>query len=89
MPVVNKVLQCLPLHDSRALPYYANSLILLGNKKMLNTCMYMHMCMNQFKSRLQNYGKKSPVTEFLKFYVLAGKCNLSSTMKSDEIQTLI
>jgi hypothetical protein len=37
MPIVNKVLQCVPLHNSRALSYYANSLILHINKKILNT----------------------------------------------------
>ena len=33
MPEVNKVLQCTPFHDSRALPYFANSLILQAIKK--------------------------------------------------------
>jgi hypothetical protein len=33
MPEANKILQCTPFHDSRALPYFANSLILQANKK--------------------------------------------------------
>jgi hypothetical protein len=32
MPEANKVLQCTPFHDSRALPYFPNSLILQANK---------------------------------------------------------